>query len=154
MHPHLQKTHVNARLQRLEQGEAIDWATAEALAFGSLLLQGFDVRLSGQDVGRATFSHRHAALVDQRTDELFVPLNALRPGQPGQLELANSPLSEEAVLAFEYGFSIEHPRRLVVWEAQFGDFYNTAQVEIDTLLASGECKSRGRDPTSPPQPSG
>ncbi|CAD5223930.1 unnamed protein product [Bursaphelenchus okinawaensis] len=140
VHPHILKTHVNARIQRLEKGENIDWATAEAFAFGSLLLQGFDVRISGQDVGRATFSHRHGVLVDQKSDEVYVPLNNISPDQKHFYEAANSPLSEEAVLAFEYGFSIDNSKRLVIWEAQFGDFYNTAQVQIDTLIASGESK--------------
>ncbi|CAD5231452.1 unnamed protein product [Bursaphelenchus xylophilus] len=140
VHPHILKTHINARLQRLEKSEHIDWATAEAFAFGSLLLQGYDVRISGQDVGRATFSHRHGVLVDQETDEIYIPLNNITDGQKSFFEAANSPLSEEAILGFEYGFSIENPRRLVIWEAQFGDFYNTAQVQIDTLIASGESK--------------
>ncbi|KAI6238223.1 putative 2-oxoglutarate dehydrogenase E1 component DHKTD1-like protein, mitochondrial [Aphelenchoides fujianensis] len=140
VHPHLEKMHVNARLQRVESGAGIDWGTAEALAFGSLLLQGYDVRISGQDVGRATFSHRHAVLVDQKTDDVHVPLNYLAPDQRGFFEAANTPLSEEAILAFEYGLSIENPRRLVIWEAQFGDFYNSAQVPIDTLIVNGESK--------------
>lgn len=100
--------------------------------------QGYDIRICGQDVGRATFSHRHVHLVDQKTDEVYVPLNHISPTQRGFLEAANSPLSEEAIVGFEYGYSIENPKRLCIWEAQFGDFYNTAQVQIDTLVASGE----------------
>lgn len=140
MHPHLKKIHVDARLRRAEEGAAIDWATAEAMAFGSLLAQGFDVRITGQDVGRATFSHRHAMLVDQETNDIFIPLNSMEEQQKAHLEVVNSPLSEEAVLGFEYGFSIENPNRLVIWEAQFGDFFNGAQIIIDTFITSGETK--------------
>uniref|UniRef100_A0A182N116 Transketolase-like pyrimidine-binding domain-containing protein n=1 Tax=Anopheles dirus TaxID=7168 RepID=A0A182N116_9DIPT len=142
VHPHLQKTHIDARLKRLADGQRIDWATAEALAVGSLLCQGFHVRLSGEDVGRGTFSQRHAMLVDQQTNELYVPLNAMAAGQPhaGRFELANSILSEEAVLGFEYGMAIDSPNSLVLWEAQFGDFFNGAQIIIDTFLVSGETK--------------
>ncbi|XP_069689765.1 2-oxoadipate dehydrogenase complex component E1 isoform X3 [Periplaneta americana] len=140
IHPHLLKTHVNARLNKISTGTNIDWASAEALALGSLLYQGFDVRISGQDVGRGTFSHRHVMLVDQKTNEMYIPLNDLIEGQKGYLEVANSILSEEAVLAFEYGMSIENPNRLVMWEAQFGDFFNGAQIPIDTYVTSGETK--------------
>ncbi|KAI6187042.1 putative 2-oxoglutarate dehydrogenase E1 component DHKTD1-like protein, mitochondrial [Aphelenchoides besseyi] len=140
LHPHLEKMHVNARLKQLEAGENINWGTAEAMAIGSLLVQGYDCRICGQDVGRSTFSFRHGILVDQKTDEVYVPLNHINPEQRGFLELANSPLSEEAILAFEYGLSIENPKRLVMWEAQFGDFYNSAQVPIDQLIATGESK--------------
>ncbi|KAJ1528513.1 hypothetical protein ONE63_006920 [Megalurothrips usitatus] len=140
VHPHLQKIHVQARLKRADEGTAIDWATAEAMAFGSLLAQGFDVRITGQDVGRATFSHRHAMLVDQKTNDIFIPLNCMEDNQKAFLEVVNSPLSEEAVLGFEYGVSIESPRRLVIWEAQFGDFFNGAQIIIDTFISSGETK--------------
>uniref|UniRef100_A0A914HJJ4 Transketolase-like pyrimidine-binding domain-containing protein n=1 Tax=Globodera rostochiensis TaxID=31243 RepID=A0A914HJJ4_GLORO len=139
VHPHLQKMHIDARRRRIESGE-IDWSTAEALAIGATLLQGNDVRLSGQDVGRATFSHRHAMLVDQQTDEVRIPLNHITAEQNSFLEIANSPLTEAAVVGFEYGFAIENPARLVLWEAQFGDFYNGAQVQIDTLIANGESK--------------
>ncbi|KAK2191948.1 hypothetical protein NP493_42g09044 [Ridgeia piscesae] len=140
IHPTLLKTHVERRLQQMEQGSNIDWGTAEALALGSLLYQGFHVRLSGQDVGRGTFSHRHVMLVDQETDAAFVPFNSLMSDQTAFLEMANSPLSEEAVVAFEYGMSIEHPQRLVIWEAQFGDFHTGAQIIIDTCLTGGETK--------------
>uniref|UniRef100_A0A182JSU8 Transketolase-like pyrimidine-binding domain-containing protein n=1 Tax=Anopheles christyi TaxID=43041 RepID=A0A182JSU8_9DIPT len=142
VHPHLQKTHIDARRKRLAEGQRIDWATAEALAIGSLMYQGFNVRLSGEDVGRGTFSQRHAMLVDQQTNEIFIPLNAMAEGTPnaGRFELANSILSEEAVLGFEYGMAIDSPNSLVLWEAQFGDFFNGAQIIIDTFLVSGETK--------------
>ncbi|KAK2717942.1 2-oxoadipate dehydrogenase complex component E1-like [Artemia franciscana] len=140
IHPHLLKTHIKNRLSKVEEGLSVDWATAEALAVGSLLCQGFDVRISGQDVGRGTFSHRHAMLVDQTSGQIYIPLNELFPNQKGHLEIANSILSEEAVLGFEYGMSIERPDILVIWEAQFGDFFNGAQIIIDTFLSSGEAK--------------
>ncbi|EJF58365.1 dehydrogenase E1 and transketolase domain-containing protein 1 [Dichomitus squalens LYAD-421 SS1] len=138
IHPRLQR-HVKNRLQAMENGTGLDWATAEALAFGSLMLEGYDVRISGQDVGRGTFSQRHAMLVDQRTEGVVVPLN-LALGGGGRLELANSSLSEMAVLGFEYGVSWEKPDMLPIWEAQFGDFFNGAQVMIDTFISSGETK--------------
>ncbi|PNF23062.1 putative 2-oxoglutarate dehydrogenase E1 component DHKTD-like protein, mitochondrial [Cryptotermes secundus] len=140
IHPHLLKTHVSPRLNKISTGTKIDWATAEALAMGSLLYQGYNVRISGQDVGRGTFSHRHVMLVDQKTNEMYIPLNNLIDTQKGYLEVANSILSEEAVLAFEYGMSIENPNNLIIWEAQFGDFCNGAQIPIDTYIASGETK--------------
>uniref|UniRef100_A0A182P7W8 Transketolase-like pyrimidine-binding domain-containing protein n=1 Tax=Anopheles epiroticus TaxID=199890 RepID=A0A182P7W8_9DIPT len=142
VHPHLQKTHIDARKKRLAEGQKIDWATAEALAIGSLMLQGFNVRLSGEDVGRGTFSQRHAMLVDQQTNEIYIPLNAMAAAGPnaGRFELANSILSEEAVLGFEYGMAIDSPTSLVLWEAQFGDFFNGAQIIVDTFLVSGETK--------------
>uniref|UniRef100_A0A2M4BCS7 Putative 2-oxoglutarate dehydrogenase e1 subunit n=2 Tax=Anopheles marajoara TaxID=58244 RepID=A0A2M4BCS7_9DIPT len=142
IHPHVKKTHVDGRLKRLTEGQRIDWATAEALAFGSLMYQGYNVRLSGEDIGRGTFAQRHAMLVDQRTNEIYIPLNDLTGGGPaaGRLELANSILSEEAVLGFEYGMAIDNPSTLVLWEAQFGDFFNGAQIIIDTFLVSGETK--------------
>ncbi|KAG8808784.1 hypothetical protein FRC17_003775 [Serendipita sp. 399] len=132
------KRHIGARLKSLESGSSINWGTAEALAFGSLMLEGHDVRISGQDVGRGTFSHRHAMLVDQITEEVVVPLNESLTG--GRLELANSSLSEFAVLGFEYGMSWESPNLLPIWEAQFGDFFNGAQVIIDTFVSSSETK--------------
>lgn len=140
IHPHLKKTHVETRIKKLENGTSIDWATAEALAIGSLLYQGYQVRFSGQDVGRGTFSHRHTMLVDQSTDEMFVPLNNISQQQNAFLEVVNSPLSEEACLGFEYGMSIENPNHLIIWEAQFGDFFNGAQVIIDTFISGGEAK--------------
>ncbi|XP_034952353.1 probable 2-oxoglutarate dehydrogenase E1 component DHKTD1 homolog, mitochondrial [Chelonus insularis] len=140
IHPSLLKSHVQARLNKLESGEHLDWATAETAAFGSLLYQGYNVRVSGQDVGRGTFSHRHAMIVDQSTGEIHIPLNSMAEGQTGQIELANSILSEEAVLGYEYGFSIATPSTLTIWEAQFGDFFNGAQVVIDTFVTGGETK--------------
>ncbi|XP_043944247.1 probable 2-oxoglutarate dehydrogenase E1 component DHKTD1, mitochondrial [Protopterus annectens] len=140
LHNHLLKTHVQARLQKLEDGTKLDWSTAEALAFGSLLCQGFNVRMSGQDVGRGTFSQRHAMLVCQETNDIYIPLNHIVPEQKGFLEVCNSPLSEEAVLGFEYGMSIESPNLLPIWEAQFGDFFNGAQIIFDTFISAGEAK--------------
>jgi 2-oxoglutarate dehydrogenase E1 component len=125
--------------QAIETGEGIDWATGEALAFGTLLLEGHRVRLSGEDVQRGTFSHRHAYLVDQKTQAEYVPLNNIRNGQP-KFEAFNSLLSEFGVLGFEYGYTLADPRTLVLWEAQFGDFANGAQVIIDQFIASAETK--------------
>ncbi|XP_064535952.1 probable 2-oxoglutarate dehydrogenase E1 component DHKTD1 homolog, mitochondrial [Drosophila montana] len=140
IHPHLLKTFVQGRLKKLEAGAKIDWATAEALAIGSLMYQGHNVRISGEDVGRGTFSHRHAMLVDQQTNEMYVPLNHMEGGKGGKLELAHSILSEEAVLGFEYGMAIDNPQNLIIWEAQFGDFANGAQIMIDAFIVSGESK--------------
>ncbi|XP_038104096.1 probable 2-oxoglutarate dehydrogenase E1 component DHKTD1 homolog, mitochondrial [Culex quinquefasciatus] len=140
LHPHLRKHHVESRLKKIAEGTRLDWATAEAMALGSLLYQGFNVRISGEDIGRGTFSQRHAMFVDQNTNEIFVPLNELEGGNGGKLELANSILSEEAVLGFEYGMAIDNPNNLVIWEAQFGDFFNGAQIIIDTFLTTGETK--------------
>ncbi|XP_012735817.2 probable 2-oxoglutarate dehydrogenase E1 component DHKTD1, mitochondrial [Fundulus heteroclitus] len=140
LHSHLLKTHVQARLQKLEEGSKLDWSTAEALAFGSLLCQGFNIRISGQDVGRGTFSQRHAMVVCQETNDTYVPLNHISPQQTGFLEVCNSPLSEEAVLGFEYGMSIAQPKLLPIWEAQFGDFFNGAQIIFDTFISGGEAK--------------
>jgi 2-oxoglutarate dehydrogenase E1 component len=122
-----------------ETGEGFDWGTAEALAFGALALEGYPVRLSGQDCGRGTFSHRHAVLVDQTTEYRHIPLNAIDPKQ-AKFEVHDSPLSEAAVLGFEYGYSTADPKTLVLWEGQFGDFANGAQVLIDQFVASGETK--------------
>lgn len=138
IHPHILKTHVKNRKIRLETGHRIDWATAEAMAIGSLMYQGHNVRISGEDVGRGTFSQRHAMLVDQQTNEIYIPLNDMSHGNGGKLEIANSILSEEAVLGFEYGMAIDNPNNLIIWEAQFGDFYNGAQIIIDTFIVSGE----------------
>lgn len=140
IHPHLKKMHCDARLEKLLNGTKIDWATAEALALGSLLYEGCNVRLSGQDVGRGTFSHRHCMLVDQEQDEMIVPLNNISENQHAFLEVANSPLSEEAVMAFEYGMSLDNPNNLVIWESQFGDFFNGAQIILDAFITSGETK--------------
>jgi 2-oxoglutarate dehydrogenase E1 component len=133
------KRFMDNRLAAIESGEGLDWATGEALAFGTLVDQGHPVRLSGQDVERGTFSQRHSVLYDQKTDETLVPLNAISDEQ-GRYEVINSMLSEEAVLGFEYGYSLAEPNTLTVWEAQFGDFANGAQVVIDQFIAAGERK--------------
>lgn len=117
----------------------LDWASAEAAAFGSLLIQGYPIRMTGQDVERGTFSHRHAVLHDVNTNATFTPLNHLTPDQR-KIEIANSPLSEAGVLGFEYGYSLDTPDGLVVWEAQFGDFWNAAQVIVDQFISSAEDK--------------
>jgi len=130
---------LEAKKQMIDSGEGIDWATGEALAFGTLMLDGHRVRLSGEDVQRGTFSQRHAVLIDQTTQNEYVPLNNIRPGQ-SRIEIFNSLLSEAGVLGFEYGYAIADPGVLVLWEGQFGDFANGAQVIIDQFLASGETK--------------
>ena len=130
---------LKAKRRMIESGEGIDWATAEALAFGSLLMEGTGVRLSGQDSGRGTFSQRHCVLIDQETEEPYFPLSEIRKGQAA-FEIMDSPLSEAGVLGFEYGYSLAEPHALVLWEAQFGDFANGAQVIIDQFIASGESK--------------
>ncbi|RAI59486.1 2-oxoglutarate dehydrogenase E1 component [Roseicella frigidaeris] len=130
---------LEAKKQAIESGEGIDWATGEALGFGTLLLEGHRVRLSGEDVQRGTFSHRHAVLVDQKTQAEYVPLNNIRDGQP-RFEAFNSLLSEFGVLGYDYGYSLADPHTLVLWEAQFGDFANGAQVIIDQFIASAETK--------------
>jgi 2-oxoglutarate dehydrogenase E1 component len=123
----------------METGEGIDWATAEALAFGSLVKDGHPVRLSGQDCERGTFSQRHSVLYDQQDESRFIPLNQISEGQE-RYEVINSMLSEEAVLGFEYGYTLSEPRGLTMWEGQFGDFANGAQVVFDQFLSSGERK--------------
>ncbi len=123
----------------LDSGEGFDWATAEALAFGSLLCEQIPIRLSGQDSGRGTFSHRHSVLVDQESEQRYIPLNHLAD-QQARYEVIDSPLSEAAVLGFEYGYTLSEPNALVIWEAQFGDFANGAQVIIDQFISSGESK--------------
>ncbi|MBA5776955.1 2-oxoglutarate dehydrogenase E1 component [Stappia sp. F7233] len=127
------------RQKMFESGEGFDWATAEALAFASLLSEGHPVRLSGQDCERGTFSQRHSVLYDQETESRYIPLNNLKEGQ-ARYEVINSMLSEEAVLGFEYGYSLSEPNALTMWEAQFGDFANGAQVVFDQFLTSGERK--------------
>ncbi len=123
----------------IEAGEGIDWATAEALAFGTLLCEGYKVRLSGQDSTRGTFSQRHSAFVDQETEQRHYPLQNIRPDQ-ATFEVIDSMLSEYAVLGYEYGYSLAEPRALTLWEAQFGDFVNGAQIMIDQFICSGERK--------------
>lgn len=127
------------RAKAVEEGNGIDWATGEMLAIGSLLVEGTPVRFSGQDSGRGTFSQRHAVLVDQTNEKPCVPLNAVEDEQ-ATFEIVDSPLSEASVLGFEYGYSLSAPNTLVIWEAQFGDFVNGAQVIIDQFITSGEAK--------------
>jgi len=150
---------LSKRTETILEGEALDWGAAEMLAYGALLLEGNAVRISGQDSRRGTFSHRHAALRDTESGQLYIPLNHMRqmgrpgvegqaPGDPGEdnkprqarMCIYDSPLSEAGVLAFEYGYSLADPNMLVIWEAQFGDFCNGAQVIIDQYLASAELK--------------
>lgn len=123
----------------METGESLDWAMGEALAYGSLLVEGYNVRLSGQDSGRGTFSHRHAVIVDQDNENRYFPLSEIDPNQ-ATFEVMDSPLSEFAVAGFEYGYALADPKTLTLWEAQFGDFANTAQVIFDQFLSSGESK--------------
>ena len=139
---HVHKTvrrFLDHRRAAIELGEGIDWATGEALAFATLVAEGHPVRLSGQDVERGTFSQRHSVLYDQQTDDTYVSLNHVSDGQQ-RYEVINSMLSEEAVLGFEYGYSLAEPNTLTVWEAQFGDFANGAQVVVDQFISSGERK--------------
>ena len=130
---------MEAKAAMIAAGGGIDWATGEALAFGSLLLEGTRIRLSGEDCQRGTFSQRHATLIDQATQAEYTPLNHIAPDQ-AKIEIFNSLLSEVGVLGFEYGYTLADPRTLVLWEAQFGDFANGAQVIIDQFIASGETK--------------
>jgi 2-oxoglutarate dehydrogenase E1 component len=127
------------RAKAIESGVGLDWATGEALAFCTLLAEGHKVRLSGQDSERGTFSQRHSVLIDQEDESRYTPFNHLAPEQ-GHFEVINSLLSEEAVLGFEYGYSLAEPRVLPLWEAQFGDFANGAQVVFDQFISSGERK--------------
>lgn len=137
--PKVRRMLVDRRLEILREGGPYDWAFSEMLAFGSLLLEGTPVRLSGQDSRRGTFSQRHSTLYDADKREEFVPLNHLAPGQ-ARFCVYNSLLSEAAVLGFDYGYSLDYPEMLCLWEAQFGDFANGAQVIIDQFIASAESK--------------
>jgi 2-oxoglutarate dehydrogenase E1 component len=128
---------LDAKREMFKSGSGFDWATGEALAFGSLLSEGYGVRLSGQDSGRGTFSQRHAVWVDQKSEARFVPLTTV---PHGRFEVLDSPLSEYGVLGFEYGYAMTDPKTLVLWEAQFGDFVNGAQIIIDQYIAAAEAK--------------
>jgi 2-oxoglutarate dehydrogenase E1 component len=139
VHPKL-KGQLGRRLQTIEEG-GIDWGQAEALAFASLLVEGIPIRLTGQDTERGTFSHRHAVLHDARTGETYAPLQHLDE-QTASFEIYNSPLSEYACLGFEYGYSVAAPEALVLWEAQFGDFVNGAQIVVDQFIVAGLAKWR------------
>ncbi len=141
IHKTLQRV-LDAKKTMFESGEGFDWATAEALAFGTLVKEGHQVRLSGQDSGRGTFSQRHAVWRNQETGERYIPLCHVEGAaeNPGRFEVRDSPLSEFGVLGFEYGYASADPRSLVLWEAQFGDFVNGAQVIIDQFIAAGEAK--------------
>ncbi|HEB91106.1 MAG TPA: 2-oxoglutarate dehydrogenase E1 component [Deltaproteobacteria bacterium] len=138
VHPKL-RTLLDNRAKAVSAGVGIDWGTGEALAFGSLVLEGIPVRLSGQDSSRGTFSHRHAVLVDQESGEEYAPLEHIRDTQ-ARFEVYDSLLSEAAVLGFEYGYSLADPSTLTLWEAQFGDFANGAQVIIDQFITSAHVK--------------
>jgi 2-oxoglutarate dehydrogenase E1 component len=139
VHPKLM-AQLERRLKTIEEG-GIDWGQAEALALGSLLVEGIPIRLTGQDTERGTFSHRHAVLHDVETGETFTPLQNLDDAT-ASFEIYNSPLSEYACLGFEYGYSIAAPEALVLWEAQFGDFVNGAQIVIDQFIVAGLAKWR------------
>jgi 2-oxoglutarate dehydrogenase complex dehydrogenase (E1) component-like enzyme len=139
VHPKL-KSQLERRLQTIQEG-GIDWGQAEALAFGALLVEGIPIRLTGQDTERGTFSHRHAVLHDVNTGETYTPLQNLEE-QTASFEIYNSPLSEYACLGFEYGYSVAAPEALVLWEAQFGDFVNGAQIVIDQFIVAGLSKWR------------
>ncbi len=128
---------IDAKREMFKSGKGFDWATGEALAFGGLLSEGYGVRLSGQDSGRGTFSQRHAVWVDQTDEHKYVPLQEI---EHGNFEVLDSPLSEYGVLGFEYGYALADPKTLVLWEAQFGDFVNGAQIMIDQFITSGESK--------------
>ncbi|SFL46599.1 2-oxoglutarate dehydrogenase E1 component [Shimia aestuarii] len=130
---------LETRGKMFETGKGFDWATAEALAFGSLMTEGYPVRLAGQDATRGTFSQRHSGIINQDTEERYYPLNNIRSGQ-SQYEVIDSALSEYAVLGFEYGYSLAEPNALTLWEAQFGDFANGAQIMFDQFISSGESK--------------
>ncbi|MFN7133859.1 MAG: 2-oxoglutarate dehydrogenase E1 component, partial [Myxococcales bacterium] len=139
IHPKLIKPVIETRRDMGEGRKPLDWGMAETLAYASLVAEGAAVRITGQDVERGTFSHRHAVLVDAKTGAKYTPLSHLQEGQ-APFEIRNSPLSETSVLGFEYGYSLDTPDRLVIWEAQFGDFANAAQVIIDQFIVSAEEK--------------
>ncbi|MEO1550358.1 MAG: 2-oxoglutarate dehydrogenase E1 component [Pseudomonadota bacterium] len=130
---------LDTKAKMIDSGAGVDWATAEALAFGTLMTEGYRVRLSGQDATRGTFSQRHSGIIDQETEERYLPLNHIKDGQ-ATYEVIDSMLSEYAVLGFEYGYSLAEPNALTLWEAQFGDFANGAQIMIDQFVSSGESK--------------
>ena len=138
IHKTIKRIFENRHKSILEE-KNIDWSTAEALAFGTLLKEGFPVRLVGQDSGRGTFSQRHSVLRNQEDNSRYIPLNNISNKQQN-FEIVDSFLSELAVLGFEYGYSLVEPETLTIWEAQFGDFANGAQVVIDQFIASGERK--------------
>lgn len=141
VHPRMKKHHIEARLGQIDKN-SVDWATAEAAAFGSLLNEGYNIRFTGQDVERGTFSHRHLTLTDAKTEQKYQPYrhqnDQFKP--KGRFHLHNSPLSEAGVLSYEFGYSTESPNNLVIWEAQFGDFFNPAQVAFDTYITCSEAK--------------
>ncbi len=139
--PKIKRILLERRLQIWKAGAPYNWAFAEALAFGALLLEGTPVRLSGQDSRRGTFSHRHSVLYDEKNRQRYIPLNHLKGGQ-AKFCVYNSPLSEYAVLGFDYGYSMDFPSMLCIWEAQFGDFANGAQIIIDQFIAASESKWR------------
>jgi 2-oxoglutarate dehydrogenase E1 component len=138
IHPRIARQ-LEAKRKLMESGDGIDWSMGEALAIGSLLMENNPVRLSGQDCSRGTFSQRHAVWIDQETEDKYIPLNHLKNGQ-ALFQVVDSPLAEASVLGFEYGYSLSSPHALVIWEAQFGDFANGAQVIIDQFISSGEIK--------------
>ena len=140
VHPRVKTFVLDKRRQAFERGEGLDWSTAEALAWGSLLLEGTPVRLSGQDCRRGTFSQRHAYLYDVNSRQRWCPLDAIEPGKQAKICIYNSLLSEAGVLGFDYGYSLNYPEMLCQWEAQFGDFVNGAQVVIDQFIVSAESK--------------
>jgi 2-oxoglutarate dehydrogenase E1 component len=127
------------RLEKVEKGLPLDWGIGETLAYASLVAEGVPVRLTGQDTRRGTFSHRHSTVVDMKSGVPYVPLAHVAKS-PGRFEVWDSPLSEAGALGFEYGYSLDYPDGLIIWEAQFGDFVNSAQVIIDQFVISGEDK--------------
>ena len=133
VHPRLKKMFIDARLKTIEK-KNVDWAMAESSAFGSLITDGYNVRIVGEDSERGTFSQRHAVFTDQVTSKPFTPLRQspyMQANQVGRMQVFNTNLSELGTMAYEYGYSLENPKNLVIWEAQFGDFYNPAQLVID-----------------------